>query len=134
MKFNLPVYTTNYFSTEVFVNCPKCNQRALVTSKPSKYILPINNEVKVECTSCSFKEESSDSWSGYCQGFLNTSCGFCGTKLNHSTKPTKEIYEKEKVKCNTCKNEKNMNFFGRHIEVILLQIPILDMNYGCKLL
>jgi hypothetical protein len=111
MKFNLPAYTTNYFSTLIFVECPKCSKVAKVTSKPSLTILPIKNEAKIVCTNCNFKEENSTDWNGYCQGFLNQACGFCGSQILHSTKPTKEPYKNEKLNCTSCKNEKEYQLF-----------------------
>jgi hypothetical protein len=98
MKFNFPIYTTNYFSTKVLVKCPKCKEKAIVTSKPSSCILPLNNEAKIQCTSCSFQQENTTDWNGYCQGFFKDACGFCGTKMYHSTKPTKETYKKGECK------------------------------------
>lgn len=106
MKFNLLTYTTNYFSTKVWVQCPKCAEKALVIAEPSEYIIPLNNEAKMQCTSCSFKAETNDVWNGYCQGFINQSCGFCGSEITHNTKPTKELYKNKNIKCNTCKKEK----------------------------
>lgn len=111
MKFNLPAYTTNFFSTKVWIKCPKCSDKALVMSKPSKYVIPLSNEAKVHCTGCSFKAESNNNWNGYCQGFINLPCGFCGSRITHCTKPTKITFEKESLKCNICKKENEYELF-----------------------
>jgi hypothetical protein len=111
MKFNLPAYATNYFSTKVWVKCPKCNEKALVTSKPSKYVIPLNNDAKICCTSCSFKSKSATNWNGYCQGSINLPCGYCGSRLNFVSKPTKELYRNKSLKCEACHKEKEYEMF-----------------------
>ncbi|NVK51401.1 MAG: hypothetical protein HWD85_00595 [Flavobacteriaceae bacterium] len=101
MKFNLPAYATNYFSTTVWIKCPKCGEKALVTSQPTNAVIPLTNNAEAHCTSCSFKTIERN-WSGYYQGFINLSCGYCGTRITHCTKPIKEIYAKENVTCTSC--------------------------------
>ncbi len=108
MKFNLPAYPTVFFSNQVWVHCPKCNDAALVTSELPKYLIPITtgNNLKCVCNSCGFQQKGDETWSGFVQGFINRACGFCGNKIMHSTKPTETCYETSKVTCNSCKREK----------------------------
>jgi hypothetical protein len=106
MKFNLPAYTTNFFSTKIWVKCPKCAEKALVVSESSKTIIPIDNNAKIHCINCSYKEENTIKWNGFYQGFLQHACGFCGSKFQHATKPTKVPFIEAKIQCTACKNEK----------------------------
>ena len=95
MKFNLPAYSTNFFSTTVWIKCPKCAEKALVTSQPTTAVIPLTNHAEVHCTSCSFKTTERN-WRGYYQGFVNLPCGYCGARITHCTKPIKEIYAEAK--------------------------------------
>ena len=104
MKFNQPAYPTVYFSENICVKCPKCTEPALVNSQPRKYSIPfpLNHQSKCTCGYCGFHQSGNDQWAGYLQGFVNQSCGHCGTKVFHSTEPTKKPYPNTKVTCETC--------------------------------
>lgn len=104
MKFSQPAYPTVYFSEKIWVKCPKCAEPALVSSEPRKYSIPFppNHQSKCTCSSCGFHQTGNDKWDGYLQGFISQSCSHCGSKVCHSTEPTKKSYKSSNVTCETC--------------------------------
>ena len=103
------MYPTVYFSENILAKCPKCMGKCYVTTQLDKYSVPFPNNYKssVQCQQCGFSKKNDEEWFGYCQGFLKMHCGFCGSKLHHTTKPTKEPFEKTLVKCQRCNTEKS---------------------------
>ena len=107
-KFNLPAYPTVHFSDKIWVHCPNCHDAALVTFNLPKYSFPVPSGLgsTCVCSSCGFQQKNNDKWNGYVQGFINRSCGFCGNRVIHSTKPTKTCSKTLKATCNTCTKER----------------------------
>ncbi len=118
MRFNKPAYPTVYFSETIWVKCPKCSGFGLVNSKSAKYIQQALTgcDSVFNCKCCGYKEDQSNKWYGYYQGFINRSCGFCGNKILSSNKPTKELYEKQIVKCGFCNKEREYEINWYHFK------------------
>lgn len=108
MKFNKPAYPTVYFSEEIWVKCPKCSEPALVKTELPKYTIPFPTGHKsvCNCNSCGFQDTENDKWSGYLQGFINRSCGNCGSRISHTTEPTRKPYESSELTCGVCKTKR----------------------------
>ncbi|WP_070138515.1 hypothetical protein [Crocinitomix algicola] len=105
MRFNKPAYPTVHFSEEIWVNCPKCSEPALVKTELPKYTLPFPRGHKsiCSCSHCGFQETNESNWSGFVQGFINRACGNCGSGISYTTEPTKEPYETSEITCDVCK-------------------------------
>lgn len=108
MRFNQPAYPTVYFSDEIWVKCPKCNELALVETELGKYNIPFPTgyKTKLECKNCNFLKSDNIEWYGYYRATLRRACGFCGSYISYASAPTKTPYEKAGVRCDTCKKEK----------------------------
>jgi len=104
MKFNKPVYPTVYFSEEIWVKCPSCSEPALVKTELPRYTIPFpwGHKSVCNCNNCGFQEKDETKWSGYLQGFIYRACGKCGTRISHTTEPTKEPYKTSDVTCGMC--------------------------------
>lgn len=111
MKFNQTPYTTSYFSTHIWIHCPKCNQPALVNTTLSQYTIPFpcNYQSECHCRSCGFKTTDINTWNGVLQGIIQRSCSHCGNKIHHITKPTKTPYKTDSVQCSICFTKKDYN-------------------------
>ncbi len=109
MRFTQPAYPTVYFSDKIWVKCPDCGGMGRVETEPVKNAIPFSHSRKSTfcCTKCSLTQQSDEKWFGYFQGFVERSCGFCGTHICYSTQPTKEPYELVMLKCDACKKEKD---------------------------
>lgn len=108
MRFNKPAYPTVYFSAKIWVQCPNCSEAALVTNSATKSIIPppSGKHAKCTCSHCGFQKEGNQEWHGYSQGFIERACGFCGTKICFTSKPTKTPFKSNRIKCDHCSKEK----------------------------
>lgn len=108
MKFSKPAYPTVYFSEKIWVQCPKCAKHALVKTELPKYSVPfpLSYASSCNCSHCGYQESNKETWNGYFQGVVATGCGKCGNRVYHSTQPTKELFEFQKVTCGVCQSER----------------------------
>jgi transcription elongation factor Elf1 len=108
MRFNKPAYPTVYFSEKIWVKCPSCEQRGLVSTELGKYTIPFPNEHQsvFNCNNCGSSKESKDEWFGYYQGFVGRGCSFCGSHVAFTSRPTKQPFQSTLIKCDVCKNER----------------------------
>jgi len=108
MRFSEPSYPTVFFSENIWVECPNCDQAALIRTQLPKYTIPFPHGYKsiCNCKSCGFSSDKIIEWSGYFQGFVNRACGFCGSSIHYISEPTKSTFESIDLKCETCKKEK----------------------------
>lgn len=95
-----------YFSEHIWVHCPKCSELALIETVLPKYTIPFprNHKSVCDCKSCGFKDSKNEMWHGYFQGSISRACGHCGSRVNHTTEPTREIYKASEIACEVCKN------------------------------
>jgi hypothetical protein len=117
-RFTQPAYSIYYFSDEIFVKCPKCNGFAKVNiTRESDYCY----KKSLNCFECGFM--TTKGWFGYWEGFIKFHCGFCGSKIEYSTKkPTKKLSKDMVFCCPRCKVTKRYplkwyrcNFAGRDL-------------------
>lgn len=109
MRFTEPAYPTVYFSNKIFVKCPECGELGIIETELGKDTIPFPQDHKstFNCSKCGLRKETNEKWYGYCQGFVDRSCGFCGNRINHTTKPTKTPYDSVSVKCDSCNKEED---------------------------
>ncbi|MBA6316803.1 hypothetical protein [Cellulophaga baltica] len=109
MRFNKPAYPTVYFSEVIWVKCPKCFDLAVVKTELPKYTIPFPEGHKsiCNCNSCGFQDSENENWSGYVQGFINQACGNCGSRISHTTEPTRKPYKLSEITCEVCKSERD---------------------------
>lgn len=95
------------FSTEIFVQCPHCNKKAIVLTELGEY--NINNpsvaKSKFRCANC-YKPINENLWYGtiYISPKFKR-CDYCGTALQYAEKVNK-LKDKIEVKCKACKQKK----------------------------
>lgn len=108
MRFNKPAFATVHFSEKIWVRCPDCNDIGLVTTELGRYNIPQPSGYKTQfhCTNCDLKITDNTDWYGYCQGTIYQACGFCGSRIYFTSKPTKELYRTTNIECDICKKEK----------------------------
>ena len=109
MRFNKPAYGTVHFSEKIWVKCPNCGGIGLVETELGKYNIPYPSgyRTKFHCKNCDCRKTENNEWFGYCQGTIYQACGFCGSRISFTSKPTKELYKTAKIKCDACKREKD---------------------------
>ena len=107
-RFNQPMYSTTHFSESILAKCPKCNGLCFIKTKLGRYPIfcPEDNKSTLHCQTCGYTKVNNEEWFGYSQGILKMHCGFCGSKLQHTTKPTKKPFETISIKCQICNQEK----------------------------
>jgi hypothetical protein len=95
------------FSTEIFVQCPNCNKRAVVLTELGKNSVPYPSSTKSKfcCNNC-YKPINQNLWYGpiYISPKYQR-CDYCGTTLQFAKKVNK-LKNKIELKCPTCKQEK----------------------------
>ena len=101
-RFSQPLYSIAHFCSEILVKCPKCEAQAKVNIKTLENY---NIKKSLICKSCHFRAR--EGWFGKCQGFITFHCGFCGSKIEHQTKPTKKIFDKTSFECPKCNVRKS---------------------------
>jgi len=108
MRFTQPAYPTVYFSTLIWVRCPNCNMAAKVETNLGKLTIPEpqQHQSTLKCSGCGLIKTHNELWYGLYQGHLSIACGFCGSHLNYTTKPSKNIKTKAAITCEVCNNEK----------------------------
>jgi transcription elongation factor Elf1 len=108
MRFTQTAYPTVYFSTLIWVHCPNCNKAAKVETSLAKFTIPEpqQHQSTLKCSHCSFIKKHNEVWHGLYQSHISIACGFCGSTLHHTTKPTKKVVEKTIITCEVCKKEK----------------------------
>ncbi len=108
MRFTQPAYPTVYFSTLIWVRCPNCDKAARIETKLGKYIIPEpqQHQSTLTCAHCGLRNKHNENWHGQYRGHLNIACGFCGSPLIHTRKPTKNRVAQIAVRCEVCKKEK----------------------------
>lgn len=108
MKFDKPAFPTVYFSENIWIQCPKCAEPALVKTELPKYTIPFPYERQsvCNCSYCGFQDMGSKNWAGYMLGFVSRACGYCGSRASHTTPPTREPYKTTNIACKVCKVKK----------------------------
>lgn len=108
MRFSQPAYPTVFFSDKILVKCNTCSGVGMVKTKFGKYTIPfpIDHESVFSCNQCGLVKKHSIDWYGLYQGFLSINCGFCGSGIFYTSKPTKNKTPKTSIICGTCKKEK----------------------------
>ena len=108
LRFQQPMYSIYSFSENILVKCPQCEGLCSVKTKLGKYGLWCgdNNTSSLYCQECGYTTHDKEKWFGYFQGILKMHCGFCGTKIHYTSKPTKNPLLPELVECKFCKVEK----------------------------
>ncbi|UTW61274.1 hypothetical protein KFE98_14800 [bacterium SCSIO 12741] len=109
MKFSKPPYPTSFFSDEIWVNCPKCANPAIVKTELPKYIVPtvLNAKSICHCSHCGFIEKDNEKWFCSWVGFIKRACGHCGSPISNLTDPTKKPYPKSEVTCDSCQTTRS---------------------------
>lgn len=88
--------TIYHFDNEILVECPKCNQKAIITKdKPDSYF----SSRKLRCMNC-FHLESSPKQSFIVE--LNCNCSNCGAGININIPNVNEKKESIAIKCDNC--------------------------------
>jgi predicted RNA-binding Zn-ribbon protein involved in translation (DUF1610 family) len=91
----------DYFEDEVFVECPKCKKRAIITKdEPSSYF----SERTFKCPNCFY------SLKGRHQSFsvmLNCNCSHCSAELKVDMKNVNEKKDSIAVRCPNCGETEN---------------------------
>jgi len=107
MRFDQPVYSTVHFSEEILVKCPACAAIGTVKTQLGQYLYPrpIHYATSFSCSNCNLKKDNDQEWFGYYIGRVKRACGFCGTMIDYTSKPTKVPYEDVNLECGTCKRE-----------------------------
>ncbi len=101
-RFSQKLYSIKDFADEILVKCPKCNSQAKVSVE---YLEDFTIKKRLICKKCLFQAE--EGWFGECQGFITFHCGFCGTKIEHQTKPSRKVFEKTMFECPKCRVKKS---------------------------
>lgn len=80
----------------------------MVKTELPKYTLPFPTELKsvCNCDSCGFQDAENEAWSGFVQGFVNRACGNCGSRISHTTEPTRNPYDSSELTCEVGKTNR----------------------------
>lgn len=95
------------FSTEILVQCPYCNKRAVVLTELAEYNIPYPSRTKSKfrCNNC-YKPINENLWYGPIHILPKYQrCDYCGTTLQYAEKVNK-LKDKIELKCPTCNQEK----------------------------
>lgn len=117
-KFTQPWYTSQHFTEEVQVKCPKCRGKALASGK-SEYMIPWRpTAAQVICTACSFsKTKEQYEWKGPIIGKGRRPCKRCGNQWiscslyqKNNIAPLPKVHKKDCSQCGT-QNEVDIKWY-----------------------
>lgn len=103
------------FYGEIWVKCPNCFDRALITSnkeKMSPHFLGWHKPT-LACGNCGFNLTRNESdrgrnvnWFGPWTGYVESSCKHCGNQIRHYTEPTRDKKATIDLECEVCHKTK----------------------------
>ena len=99
MRFNEPMYSIYHFSNLIWVSWPQCQGVGKVEAE-FKHQRCLT--AQFTCLTCDAHLDEPTEWFGLSQGVVNQACAVCGSKIRHTSEPTRDLKEHLEIKCGRC--------------------------------